>query len=485
MAVIATAAAAAILLRLALQSSGVGLRPSADEASRNISLAIALLAIALPVGGAHLLLIVSSIRDPAERAAGVRHQYLNLWVAFALLVVLFMAQSAFTFLSQDAPDVTVQESVIVVAAIVGAIAAWWVTRTPPASVQPRIRTAVVVMLVAMAVAAVAVASAATGAGGVFQYARLPIAPIDPSLRLPNISYQGIQQRFQDQSIRSGLTTAGVALTIWAFGFAWQRRWPDSRDRLGYALLGYGLGTVALLVGAAFGIAGAIRFARDASQISAFITAWPAMAAGALLVSIHATLLLRDRGRNGHPAVTTVRLLLAFPALVGLGMIVGALGLLSHALLERELMPAQHVADDLTQAVILLTIGALAYVPSWLAFRARSAADSAVRRFYLFTVVCLALVAGLVSGVIVLYNAITALAGVGDADAGRTALTWFVPALAFAAIFAVHLTLLLRDQRRTRAADVPAADALVALLEEVRAGRVSVEHAAATIRGPLS
>jgi hypothetical protein len=43
---------------------------------------------------------------------------------------------------------------------------------------------------------------------------------------------------------------------------------------------------------------------------------------------------------------------------------------------------------------------------------------------------------------------------------------------------------LRDQRRTRAAEPAApADPLVALLEDVRAGRVSVEQAAATIRRP--
>jgi len=54
------------------------------------------------------------------------------------------------------------------------------------------------------------------------------------------------------------------------------------------------------------------------------------------------------------------------------------------------------------------------------------------------------------------------------------------------VFAAHLALLLRDQRQTRATAVsPAADALVALLEDVRAGRVSVERAALTIRGPLA
>jgi len=146
------------------------------------------------------------------------------------------------------------------------------------------------------------------------------------------------------------------------------------------------------------------------------------------------------------------------------------------------LAVQHFADDLTLAAALMGVGLIAYVPSWLAFDARTAAESAVRRFYLFTVVCLALIGGLVSGVLVLYNAITSIAGVGGEDAGRTALTWIAPALSLAAIFAVHLTLLLRDQRLTRAGEPAPADGLLAILEDVRSGRVSVERAAATIRG---
>ena len=481
-AVIATAVGCAIFLRLALVSLGLGVRPAADEASRNISLAIALIAVALPVAAIHLWLILRSLREPAERSDGIRHQYLNLWIAVALLVVLFAGQAAVgALIQQDSADVTIQVSVLVVAAIVGAIGAWWISRTPPASPHPRVRTAVVVMLVTMAVAVFSVANAASGAGGLFQNARLPAPVIDPSFRGPP---SGFPERFQEQAVSSGLLMCGLALTVWAFAFSWQRRWPESRDRLGYALIGYGLGTLLVLVGAAFAIAGAIRFTRDVTQVSAFTTAWPPTAAGALLILVHATGLLRDRGRNGHPPVTTTRLLLAVPALVGLGMIVGGLGLAWHAVLERELVPAQVIADDLTQAVTFMAIGAIAYVPSWLAFARRTTAESAVRRFYLFTVVCLALAAGLVSGVIVLYNAITSVARVGEGDAARTALTWLVPTATLAAIFASHFVLLMRDQRETRTTEpAPAPDTLVALLEDVRAGRVSVERAAATIRGP--
>ncbi len=475
-AVIAVAVAAAILLHIALQSLGLGERQSANDVSRNVSLAVALLAVAVPVGGAHLWLILRSLADPAERASGARHQFLNLWVAFALLVVLFAGQAALSTLSQqDGADVTLQGSLLAVAAVVGAFAAWWILQTPPGSPQPRVRSAVVVMLVAMAGAAFSLGGAIGAAGSLFAY---PYA--SPTFVPSNFD----PRSFEQQTLRSSYLVAGLALAIWSFGFAWQRQFRETRDRFGLALAGYGVGSALLLVGTAFLIDGAVRFVRDQAQAEAFTGPWAPVAAGALLVVVNGALLLPDRGRNGHPAVTTTRLLLAFPALVGLGLIVGALGLAWHAVLERDVMPAAHIADDLTQAAALVVVGALAYVPSWLAFRARTTADSAVRRFYLFTVVCLALVAGLVSAVLVTYNAITAVAGVGEGDAARTAASWVEPTLVLVFVFATHLALLLRDQRQTRAPEGTPADPLLALLEDVRAGRVSAERAAAMIGRPL-
>jgi len=255
-AVIAIAVAGVLLLRIALQSFGFGFRPTSDDVSRAVSLAAALLAIAMPLGGAHLWLIHRSLVDPAERAAGIRHQYLNLWVAVALLVVIFAGQAAFAALVQQADaDVTIQVSLAVVALTVGAIAAWWISRTPPASPDARIRTAVVVMLVAVAVAGFSIANAASGAGGVFESVRSAGTPVDPSFRGPPRAFI---ERSQEQAISTGLLTGGLALTVWSFGFAWQRRWPESRDRLGYSLIGYGVGTPLLVVGASFAISGAIR-----------------------------------------------------------------------------------------------------------------------------------------------------------------------------------------------------------------------------------
>src|SRR5256885_10815464 len=159
-----------------MESAGFGNAQFPGAVSRGVALAVALLAVALPVGGAHLWLIFRSLRDPAERSAGVRHQYLNLWVTFALLVVVFTGQTALGGLVEEArADVTIQASILIVAAAVGAIAAWWISRTPPGSEQPRVRSAIVVMLVAVAVAAFSAGNAASTAGGAFP---LPHAPPD-------------------------------------------------------------------------------------------------------------------------------------------------------------------------------------------------------------------------------------------------------------------------------------------------------------------
>ncbi len=478
-AVIACAIAATLLLRIALLAA-TGLPVPADETSRNVALAVALFAIGVPVGGAHLWAIVRSLRDPGERSAGLRHQFLNLWVAFALLVILFAGEGAFSAQFPIAgTDVTFQASIAAIAAIVAAIAARWISRTPPVSSQPRIRGAVVVMLVAMATAAFAVASAAGGAGGIWLNASLPLTPIDANRLDPNLRGPS----YHEGAFGTGLLTAGLALTIWSIGFSWQRRLTESRDRLGYALLGYGIGMLALLTGTALSINGGIAFARDPRQLSLFTSTWPVTAVGALLVAVHATVLLSDRGRNGHPPVTTTRLLLAFPSLVGVGLLVSGLSLVWHSFLERDVVTATRLTDDVVLGAALAAIGLAASFPAWRAFDARTTAGSAVRRFYLFTVVCLALVGGLISGVLILYYAITAIARVGERDAPLTALSWILPAVLLGAIFAAHLVLLLRDQRRTRATETAAPDTLVALLEDVRTGRVSVDDAAAKLRAP--
>lgn len=102
------------------------------------------------------------------------------------------------------------------------------------------------------------------------------------------------------------------------------------------------------------------------------------------------------------------------------------------------------------------------------------------------------------GATTVYNVLVPLLGVTERGSGERALQWSVPALLAALVFAAHLLILRRDahadgppsaipapQDRLAAADPPVApDPLVALLGDVRAGRVEAADAAARIRGGL-
>src|SRR5258708_19225533 len=99
------------------------------------------------------------------------------------------------------------------------------------------------MLVAMAVAAFALAGAASSAAALFS----PQSVSQFSFGGLPLTFEQVQQR----QLRTSLLTAGVALTIWSVAFVWQRPWRDSRHRLGYPLLGYGLGPPPPLVGPPF------------------------------------------------------------------------------------------------------------------------------------------------------------------------------------------------------------------------------------------
>ncbi len=465
-AVASASVAAAVLLRTVLQVAGLGPRPLDADVSRAVSLSAAILAFALPVGAVHLVFILRGMRDPAERGSATRHGFLSLWIAVVLLAELFSGVSLVNVVvqSQNA-DPTPQLALMVVAALVGTIALSWAARTPPESPRARVRAAAIVLLVAMLVAVAFLGNAASAAGDLYASA----AGVRP---------QAAFGQPVERTLRTALLSVGVALVVWAAAFAWQWRWRAMRDRLAYGLALYGAGVLALAVGVALEISGAIRHGRDPREVFAFTGAWPALAVGVLLVSIHGGLLLADRGRNGHPAVVGTRFLLAFPALVGLGALIAGLSNAWRAAVEG----GQQAESDLAVAAGFMVVGLVAYPLPWLAFVRRSGPESAVRRFYLFSVVCLALVAAIGSGVRALYELIVTLAGTGDAESGRDALVWAAPAVLLAVVFVTHLWLLLRDQRRTRAAErVVEADALVALLEDVRAGRRSVAEAANMLR----
>src|SRR5207245_8310553 len=157
----------------------------------------------------------------------------------------------------------------------------------------------------------------------------------------------------------------------------------------------------------------------------------------------------DRGRNGHPAVVTDRLVVAFPAAVGLAATLAGLGLAWQRLV---------LGGELVSAAALVAIGGALYVPAWLALlrHTRTEPQRDGRRFYLFTVVCLALVATVLFGVVSVYNTLVGVLLIGSPNSAREGLAWLGAALAAGIAFAAHVWLVVRDQRHTRTTVEPQA-----------------------------
>ena len=456
-AVLAAALGIGALLNAVLRAAGVGTALGAADLSRTVSLTIAVLAFALPVGGVHLWLIARSLRDPVESGSEARHGYLNAWLLVALVVDLIAGTAlisalALPFPSEPAPFI----AALVVASAVG-VAAWlWVDTTVPEDTRRRTQAARVAMAVTMI-------------GTTLAMARAEPPRLAPFLT-PDL-FAG--------ELRAGLVSAAYALVLWTIALLRQWRWRVDRDRALYTLAFYGVGVALVTIAAALEASALIRRADGTASLAAVTALWPALAAGALLVTVHLGLLLADRGRNGHPAVVTDRLVLAFPAAVGLAAALAGIALAWSRLV---------LGGELVSAAALVALGGALYVPAWLALlrHTRTEPQSDVRRFYLFTVVCLALVATVLFGVVSVYNALVAVLLIGSPNSARDGLAWLGAALAAGIAFAVHVWLVVRDQRHTRTTVEPqAADPLVEVLEAVRAGRLSIEDAAVRIRGEAS
>ena len=475
LALTAVAVAVTLLLRALLQRPDLNpeLYPTvkADEIARGVSLAVAILAVAIPVGGAHLLFVRRLLRDPDEGAGDIRHEFLSLWVAAALLSELVTAIAVMNAITSPhpRPDTTLGFAIFPVAAAVALLAVWWAARTPPARAIWRVRAAVVVLVLSMAVVAFAAGNAASAGGGLLATpadAPPPFRAFDP-------------RAFQERAFASGLLIAAAALVVWTAALAWVWRWRERRERLGYAGVGYGAG-IGLLFGAlAYELAGGIRVAVEARAVSALTGPWALLAAGAVLAGVHGALLLVDRGRNGQPPIVMTRLLLAVPATAGLAALLAGIAVTWRVVVDRTLGSSAG-SDDLPLAVGFFVVGAtypLAAIP----FFRRSPPASAIRRFYLYDVVCLGLFATVAAAVIAAYNAILVAIGTGG-ESGRTALQWSLPTLALAVVFAIHLRALLRDHRMTAVSPATATvDPVAAILEQVRDGRMSPEAAAALLR----
>ena len=489
-AVLAASFGAAALISRPLEYAGLALRaPSDDDLRRTVSFALAVLVFAVPIGALHFALIRRTLGDPIEAAADARHFYLNAWIAAAVLVVMGAASQIAQNALDGSRDVATQIAFLVVALGVGAVAWRWRAATPPRTTLLEASWGTVVLAAAMLTAAVSVGS------GVGALARLlteqgfgPTGPLLPDGRLP--PYSGSWADLHGRTMRNAAAAAAIALATWAFAARWQRRVPSAPLRRLYLVGAYTVG-IGLL---SFGTINELELATvPGATLRGVSGPWPFIAIGLLLVPLHALALLREEATWSVPRGYVAQVLAAIPALFAIAQLVGGLVLWWHLFVEVVLLgrPASFAAAERAAAYTL--VGGLLYGVAIYAL-ARSTRDSPradPRRFYLFTVICLALLATVVTGATTVYNILVPALGVAERGSGDRALQWSVPALIGALVFATHLIVLRRDASAGAAASVapPPADippdALVVLLTDVHAGRVGIAEAAARIRGGLA
>jgi len=493
-AVLAASFAAAALLSRPLEYAGLALRtPSDEDLRRTISFALSVLVFAIPVGLVHHRLIRRSLGDPVEAAADVRHFFLNAWIALAILVVMGALAAIAQNALNESRDVATQSSFLSVALVVG-FAAWrWREQTPAPTRKWEAVCGSVALLVAMLLAAVSLA------GAVGAFARLlldqPGGPLGPGGRLP--PYSGSWADLHARDLRNAGVYTAIALATWAFVVRWQWRVPSVPLRRLYLTGAYAAGLAFLSFGAVNEIEQALTTGATLRTVSG---PWPFLAIGLLLTPLHAAGLWRER--RSWPAAPGYipQLLAAVPALFGLAQLLVGLVMWWQLFAEAVLLgrpsflgAAQRAAGYTLVGALLFGIGITA-----LARSTRGAPRAEPRRFYLYTVICLALLATFLMGATTVYNVLVPLLGVTERGSGDRALQWSVPTLIGAVVFVTHLLVLRRDARADRppsaipARQVPAfaadpldaPDPLVALLGDVRAGRVEAADAAARIRGGL-
>lgn len=496
-AVLAASFGVTALIARSLEFAGLALRtPSDDDLRRTVSFALAVLVFAVPIGALHLALIRRSLGDPVEAAADARHFYLNAWVAVAILVVMGAAGLIAQNVLDGSRDLATPLAFLIVALAVGVVAWRWRAATPARTAFWEASWGAVVLAAAMLMVAGSVGS------GVSALARLlteqpagPGGPFAPDGRLP--PYSGTWADLQARVAWNAAAQAAIALATWAFAARWQRGVPSAPLRRLYLIGAYTVGLGLL----SFGAINGLELATSPGATLRSVTGpWPFMAIGLLLVPLHALALRRESATWGVPRGYVVQMLAAIPALFGLVQLVVGLVLWWQLVVEVVLLGRPGTFGAGPRAAGYTLVGGLLYGAASYAL-ARSTRDSPraePRRFYLYTVICLALLATVIAGATTVYNVLIPLLGVSERGSGDRALEWSVPTLIGALVFATHLIVLRRDARAAAAGSVappPAArpiaedlaaptDPLVRLLADVRDGRVAVADAAARIRGGL-
>lgn len=462
------------LAGVALQRAGLSTEPPTPQSVREtVSGSVAALLFAVPIGAVHLWLVLRSLRDPSERAAGPRHLFLNAWVVIGSFVSLVaISQLATVAIVERTLDLAYPVASLLAGIVVAAIGWWWRDRYGPAPRWPQILAAFATLLiatVAIAVATIILLDAVlyTAFGPAGQYGPPP------------------------ETIWSALVSLAASFVLWGLGLRWQWHWDDTRVRTYYAALGLFVGVALVAVPGTDALARAIGIVRGAFEPLSLRGMWEFAMVGVVLVAMHLPWLLRDRGRVGYPPFVTDRLVSGIVALGGLAALTLAATACGSVLVQDVLRIGPPQPDPLRvrdQAAAALVIGLALYPFAWWRFVGATRDDprSGLRRLYLLFVNGAALLGVIVAGVVGAGNVIQMFMG---ADLGEDARRETIDAAGWVAIFAVllavHVWILLRDIRAARAlapAERGAAgDPIVPILEEVAAGRVPPREAAQRIR----
>ncbi len=472
--------AAVSLLALGLQLAGLAETPPLAESVREaVSGAVATLIFAVPVGAIHLWLVRRSLSDPAERAADVRHLFLNAWIVVGLLMaVISISGIAQMTIAQKTRDVAFPVAAVLASVLIALVGWRWREATPGARRLPQ-------LIAAFATLGIATVVIVTDL--------LPLMGAIMDAVLGEDFYWSSGFIPAGDAIWAMLIGLAAAFGMWAIGLRWQWRWRDVAVRTAYTAAGYGIGIALVALPGSDLLARLIGIARGGAQLSELRSQLELPAVGLALVAMHLPWLLRDRGRISYPERVTDRIVRGLTALGGLAALTIAVTAWGSVVVQDWLRIGPPQDDPLRvrdRAIATLLIAVALYPLPWWGFLRATAGDvrSSLRRAYLLFVACASLLGAIVAGVVSATNVIQmALGATLSASVIRDTIDaagWLV---IFAVVLGAHLWLLLRDMRAARAIGPIAVvrpvtiDPLEALLADVAAGRMGTREAAVKIR----
>lgn len=480
---------------------GAASAPTGTELVQNTVLAAIGLVFFLAVGGLFYWLIRRDIAQDAGAArGGVRALFLNLAQAAAALIALFMGISAFqaTMQSFYSPDASVPVAVTLVAVAVLALEQFERTRFAPAPGAPIVLqrlhvygVQVVVLLTSISLwfnaiyASVRVLFADWGLIPNACYmspAELPPMPVDCPLA---------------RELPAQWLTVVWAVAIWGL-YIWLAR-GDARSVLRKVaqFLGFVVGLISTIAGveqaAELGLRSAFGLESNVPAALAFnFDFFQALIFGAVVMAAYGIWLVKEASVSPMGDRGTKLTALALSAIVlGVPFYVAIVQLL-HGLMESAVTGAA-VSHERLAASLGLLIAGLAHPVVAFALRQRSTAEAPIgpRRGFVLAGLAVGALAGTIGGAITLYLLITALLGspVGanwpaNARLGAEVL------LVGGYVAGVHLWRMLAEQKlmphrapavAPGASESTASGAIEAVLDDLLAGRITRDQAAARLR----